>query len=474
MVCDDTQEPLTLDPQKEFTEKNHTVVQQIFDGLVRFDPKGMIEPSLATSWDRINPTTVQFHLRSGVLFHNGEPFDARAVKFSIERYLDPATAFPARGFIDSIDHVDIIDLHTINLVTKYPDSLLLNRLAGFIVIVPPAYVVRNHGQDWNEHPVGTGAFQFKSWKHNQEIELEANPHYWEQGWPKITHLYFRFLDTKDQLRELIEGGLGMATDIPGTETLNIERSRTATVIKCPTLYTVAASFNVTTGPLKNIYLRQALNYAIDKEELIRYDLLGNGYPVKSLVLTDESTPLDESKLDLYPYDPEKAKELLKMANYDARVPLRMLEVKAERAAKIIIAQWKRVGIAAQMVSSTDAKINEDVRKADWDIVLGACPDPMHHPFFIHSIFLYSKSPFSLTRDPELDKLIEALPQEFDPAREDQKIQQLASYVNKNALSLFTYQRIKTYGVHKNVHFQAYSSGMPYFRRALVDGQESVK
>ena len=139
VVCDDVQDPQTLDPHKQFDEKNHTIVQQIFDGLVRFNPEGEIEPALAVRYERIDPVTMRFHLREGVKFHNGEPFNAEAVRFSIERYKDPKTGFPARPFIDMIG-CKVIDGHTVDLVTQYPDGLLLNRLAGFVLIVPPQYV----------------------------------------------------------------------------------------------------------------------------------------------------------------------------------------------------------------------------------------------------------------------------------------------------------------------------------------------
>lgn len=137
VVCDDVAAPPTLDPQKQFTEKNHTILQQIFEGLVRFGPAGQIEPALAVSWERLGPAVMRFHLRPDVSFHNGEPFNADSVKYTLERYLDPKTGFPALGFISSVEKVETVDPLTIDIVTKFPDGLLLNRLAGFVLIVPP-------------------------------------------------------------------------------------------------------------------------------------------------------------------------------------------------------------------------------------------------------------------------------------------------------------------------------------------------
>lgn len=471
IVCDDIREPLTLDPQKEFVEKTDTILHQIYDGLVRFSPKGEIQPALAVSWQRLGPTIMEFKLRQGVLFHNGEVFNAESVKFSIDRYLDPKTGFPALGFIQSLKGVSIIDPHTVHIVTHYSDNLLLNRLAGFIVIVPRNYV-RQKGEDiLQRYPVGTGAFRFVAWKKDQEIELEANPNYWEAGAPKINSLIFRFLPQKDQVSHLLAGELDVVTDVPGTETLKIQKSKTAKIVKCPSLSTVAASFNSNSIPLNNLKVRQALNYAIDKSHLIRYILLGNGRSTNNLVLPEHSVNLGDEPLKSYNYDPNKAIQLLREAGYANNLKLRVIEVKATRAAKIIAAHWKRIGVLADITSSTDAKIGEELKTNNWDIFLGYCPDPMYHPFFIHSIFLYSKSPYSLTKDPQLDRLIDALEQETDLDQSERRIKKLASYVNQNALSLFTFQQIKTYGVRRNLHFEPYMSGMPLFHTAAFEKEK---
>ena len=170
VICDDVQEPATLDPQKEFSEKNHTIIQQIYEGLVRFDSEGMIIPVLATSWQQLDPTHMQFKLRKNVRFHNGEIFDAQSVKSSLERYLAPDINFPGLGFINSIKKIEILDQFTVDIVTHYPDGLLLHRLASFVVMVPPSYATLDAGKSLSTHPIGTGPFRFISWKRTEEID----------------------------------------------------------------------------------------------------------------------------------------------------------------------------------------------------------------------------------------------------------------------------------------------------------------
>jgi peptide/nickel transport system substrate-binding protein len=368
------------------------------------------------------------------------------------------------GFVSSIDRVEIVDARTVDIVTKYPDGLLLNRLAGFIMMVPPRYLREKGEQELAARPVGTGAFRFASMSES-EVVLEANPDYWEEGLPKVKQLVFRFLEPRQQIEKLLSGEVDLVTEVPGTETFRVQSSSGAKVIKKPTLYTVAASFN-NRGALSDPKIRQALNYAVDKEALIRYDILGNGRPVHSFVLLGDESPAQTA----YAYQPAKARELLKSAGVK-KLTLRMIELKATRAAKIIAKFWQAFGIKVEIVSSTDAKMNEDMAQGPWDVMLGGCPDPMHHPYFFYAAYFHSLSPFSLTRDPVLDKMIEQSAGEIDPALRKAKTEAIDRYINENALTLYVYQRIKTYGAAGALAFEPPASGMPFFRSASFAGDK---
>jgi peptide/nickel transport system substrate-binding protein len=137
VVCDDNIDPGTLDPFFTLSEKKLTLVYQMLEGLVRFDADANIVPALAESWERIDPLRLRFHLRKNVRFHNGEDFDAQSVDYTLRKILNPATKSPLAGFLYTIDKVEIVDVHTIDIITKFPDGLLLRRLAGLLVLVPP-------------------------------------------------------------------------------------------------------------------------------------------------------------------------------------------------------------------------------------------------------------------------------------------------------------------------------------------------
>jgi peptide/nickel transport system substrate-binding protein len=460
-VCDDVQDPATLDPQKEFSEKNHTIVQQIFEGLVRFAPDGAIEPALATEWRRLDPNTIQFKLREGVSFHNGEPFDARSVKFSLERYLNPATGFPALGFISSIDRVEIVKESLVNVVTKYPDGLLLNRLAGFILMVPPKYYREHDEKTLRENPVGSGAFRFSRWEKGKSIELTANKDYWKRGYPKVGALSFRFIPANEQFAALKSGEIDVLTELPGTRTTEAMLTGSLKVLKTPTFYTVTGALDSSRPPLSDKRVRQALNHAINKEDLIRYDLMGNGHAIATVTMPGEDG--HNARLKPYAYDLKIARRLLKEAGYPDGFSLKVLvKAQSERAAKIMRGQLAMIGVKLDLHLVADAEMIKALTGGAWDVFISNCPDPMAHSYFIQSIFLYGSSPYSLGKNTAYNVLLERMVGALDDGKRRELAEQLDDYVHEEALLLFTYQRIKTCGVRADVDFTPSITGMPYF------------
>lgn len=471
-VCDDVEEPASLNPYQVFAEKIHTLLQQILEGLVRFDPEGRIEPALAERWERTGPKTVRFFLRKGVQFHNGEPFDAKSVKFSLEKYVHPETKFPGIAFVGTIERVDIVDDHTVDVVTRAPDGLLLNRLAAWVHIVPPGYYTKAGDQGFARHPIGTGPFRFERWEPKESVLLKANPGYWMEGYPKVDELVFHFVPWEKQVERLLQDKLDIVTELPGTMTARVARSPIARVVKKESFYAMVGPFNVTSGPLQDRRVRLALNYAVNRRDLMRYDILGNGRPIATLSLPGEEG--HNPDLKPYPYDPAKARALLKEAGYEKGLALKALvKEQGVRTARVLQKQFERVGVKLEFETTTDAKIVEDIGSGYWDLLYGGCPDPMVHMYFIASVVLYSKSPYSIVQHEKLDQMMDEMAATLDPAERQARARALDRMIHEEALSLFTYQRIKTYGVGRRVRFVPYVTGMPYFFGTELDEKTAL-
>lgn len=461
VVCDDVQEPTSLDPFQIFSEKTLTILQQTLEGLVRLDAEGKVVPALAERWERVDDKRMRFFLRRGVRFHDGSSFDASAVKFSVERYVAPGTHYPGFGFVETISSVEIVDDHTVDVATNRPDGLLLNRLATWALIVPPGYYARVGDAGFSKRPVGTGPFRFESWDKGRRVSFSANESYWLPSFPKVDGLDFVFVPAEKQLELLESGGIDLATELPGTLTTRAVGTGSIKVLKKPSFYAVTGSFNAGHGPLKSLQVRQALNYAIDRAELLRYDQFGNGREIATVTMPGEEGH-DES-LRPYPYDPVKARKLLKEAGYPDGFALKAIaKLQGIRAPQILVKQLAKIGVTLTLQPVSDAEIMDVLKREPWDMIIAGCPDPMATAFFIQSIFLFSKSPYALSADAEYDRRLNEMVATLDDAKRSEAGRRLDRYIHDQASMLFLYQRIKTHGLRRGVSFTPSITGMPYF------------
>ncbi|HEX7008883.1 MAG TPA: ABC transporter substrate-binding protein, partial [Phycisphaeraceae bacterium] len=280
-------------------------------------------------------------------------------------------------------------------------------------------------------------------------------------------LVFRFAPAQEQVKLLLAGEVDLVTELPGTMTTSVEASSQARVAKQRTFWTVGATMNTDSGALSDVRVRRALNLAIDREALVRYDIRGNGSALATLTMPGEEGHAPD--LEPYPHDPDAARRLLEQAGVEMPLVLKALvRAQAQRTALIIKAQLEKIGVQLDIQAVySDAEVIRGLQSEAWDIAIAGLPDPMCHSFFIQSILLFSKSPFSLQNDPEFDRRLMEVVQTLDDAQRARLGRELDHYVYEQALSLFTYQKIKTYGARLGVEFTPYISGMPYFFDARI-------
>ncbi len=314
-------EPATLDWQMHTDLNAHTVDRQIFDTLLRRDRNTLeVVPHLAESFTLVNDTTWEFKLRKGVKFHNGEDFNAAAAKFSIDRMLDPESKATGRANVKLIDHTDIIDDYTIQIVTSAPFPLLPKRLVsaetGTVPMIPPKYFEEKGADYFASHPVGTGPFKFVEWKKDEYVKLEANND-WFGGAPAIKTLFFKPVpEPATRVAALLSGQADIAAGIAPEDLDKINNSGVATVKTSPRanwVINIMVTNYVTPGPWTDVRVRQALNYAVDMDTIIATLLGGNAKRI-GYSLEPDAFGFDPS-IQWYGYDPEKAKQLLAEAGY---------------------------------------------------------------------------------------------------------------------------------------------------------------
>src|SRR5215831_4870543 len=306
----------TMDPiySVQFTERQ--VLYLIFNTLVRFGPDFSIHPALAESWKIADGgKRVTFKLRQGVQFHDGTPFDAAAVKWNIDRRLDPAAASPQREQLAPlIAAVNVIDGHTVAFVLKAPYAGLLSLLGerpGFML--SPA-AGEKLGKDFTNAPVGTGPFIFKEWVRGSHITLERNARYWETGKPHLDRIVFRDISgAVVGVQRLVTGEVDFVADLSPQDVKQLQGRSGIALAPITVGRWYALQWHVFKEPFNNEKLRQAIAHGIDRKRINDIVMDGKG------TLSDGPTPPGlwwfDPQIKSYDYDPQKAKALLQEAGY---------------------------------------------------------------------------------------------------------------------------------------------------------------
>lgn len=308
--------PDTLDPQKTAGTLTFQVVKSFYDTLVEPDPSGKIVPALAESGS-VSPDglTWSFKLRRDVVFHNGQPFTSKDVKASLDRIMDEKTASPKRSEFSSIQEIRTPDASTVILILSKPYAPLLASLAsGWSAILPSGLIASGH--NFAAEPVGTGPFKFDRWVRDSRISMVRNEKYWMKGLPKLAKVEFQIVPERAvQVQGLSVGSID-ALEFVDPDDLPILKNNAKVAIKKElTSLIMVMAMNCSREPLSDLRVRQAVNYAIDKQTVL--DVAYGGGKIGSTFL-DTGNAYYTDFSSLYPYNPEKAKQLLKEAGVSGR------------------------------------------------------------------------------------------------------------------------------------------------------------
>ena len=299
-------EPENLAPSDNICLNASGVTRQIYERLLFADMSMAVHPGLATSWKITPDHNIIFHLRKGVKFHDGNPFNAQAVKFSLERIVKEKLKHMKR--IPFFKSVEIIDDHTVKVYVKGSPYVALTGLSIYGYIESPAAVKKYNKRDLPLHPDGgTGPFKFVEWVPHQKIVLEANKDYWG-GAPKLDGVVIKPVPESQTRMAMVEAGdLDIAVTPPITEIARLKAHPALQVRATKRGSILFFCFNTAKIPFNDYRVRQAFSYAIDRRGIVKTLVFGV-FDVGSTYLTPGL--LNVKTYDSYPYDPEKAKRML--------------------------------------------------------------------------------------------------------------------------------------------------------------------
>jgi ABC-type transport system substrate-binding protein len=366
-------DPDTLDPAGQTNPTVASIVDHLAETLVQLRPDGTIGPGLARKFSQSpDGKAFTFELRPDVEFHDGGLLNAEAVKLSLERYLNPQLRVPLRAPFDSnlVDNIVALDTLSLRITLKDASRLFLQKLAATeLAIVSPTHV-RDFPDSFDEEPVGTGPFRFKERRKGESVVLERFDRYWGKR-PNYPVIQFRIVPevaTRESL--LLANQVDLILQPPLSDLPALQKNATLKVLLTPTARStfVAMDLTLPTGtPLAIKKVRQALNYAIDRDGIIRNVLFGAATPMDAPM----ASPLvGYARVGGYGYDPNRARQLL-LEGGTPRLQLRFLHLTGRSVQEALSAQ------VAQAVAGNlrDVGVDTDLVGADWPSFLAAVNVP---------------------------------------------------------------------------------------------------
>ena len=311
-------DPTSLWPNSTTASDNINAGAVIVQPLFWVNPRtARPEPLLAETLVVEGPTAVRVKLRAGIRFTNGEKMDADAVVYSIELFRDIKQTPAYVIYATSIERAEKIDDLTVRVITKYPSPVTAFVLTQ-IYVVPPRYWVQAGIGGFGQKPVGTGPFRLVDWVKDSRLVMERNPEYWGDAPRGIERLEWRPVpDDTARAAGLQAGEFDITSALALPDVTGLENDASVTLASVPSfrIYTVSlSSLSVHRSPLHDRRVRQALNYAVDKDSLIRNVLFGRARALNGQLLRREQLGFNPALKD-YPYDPARAKALLTEAGF---------------------------------------------------------------------------------------------------------------------------------------------------------------
>jgi peptide/nickel transport system substrate-binding protein len=457
---------LTMDPARHSAFPTANIMFHLYDALVTQDSNGDFKPALALSWSNPDPLTWRFVLRQGVKFHNGQDFDAEAVKFTFDRALNRDFRAPYYSRIAAIKSVEIVDRHTVDLKTEAPFPTMLWSVyeASFAaMIIPPGEAAANLAS----RPIGTGPYRFVEWRRDDRVVLEANPDYWG-GAPAIQRVVFRPIrEPRTRIAELKSGGVQIAVDITPEDMPGLEGGGTK-VANVASDFLYFFHFDMTRDtPLRDRRVRQAINHAIDVDAIQRALLGGLGERTAAVLPTNAFGYNRDWKP--YPFDLNRARALLAEAGYPNgfTIPLTSRRGRYMKDFEIMeasIGYLRRIGIrvnANYLEPGVWAQVSE--RKGREGLIFGGWsgrdPDLVWYPLLVSGQYQ------SYYSNPQLDALLTAGRSTIDEAERRRIYNQAQAIIHEDAPFVPMLQPPLLYGLDAKLDWSPRTDSMIDLRRA---------
>ncbi len=433
-------DPVGWDPHINQGQTTYSIMNNIYEALIRYSLKGALEPGLAVKWENPDPTTYILQLRRNVKFHSGNPFTAEDVKFSLERIMDPKTAATRAKEFSEVQSIAVLDPYTVKITLKKPDAPFLELLAsGEVMMVDKKWA--ESGGNFKQAASGTGPFKLGSFETGVRYTLVKNPDYWEQPYPYLDRIEYASIP-KDEVRmqALQTGNVDMTEYIPWQYIKTLEKDPNVQVFIGYDTFNVIR-MNPKRPPFDNVKVRQAFNYLIDRKEVIDLAWGGLSRPMEAALIPEGHWAYPN--IHAWSYDPAKAKRLLAEAGVNPATTKIVFDSTTLSVhmddAQIIVTQLQKAGFTQVELKPMDVPTQQKKRvSGDYQFFIDGFSLPWPDPDF-YSVWFSSSGPlYGRTvgfADDALDKLLDEGRSTLDQAKRkaiyaqvEQRIIDLAPWV----------------------------------------------
>jgi peptide/nickel transport system substrate-binding protein len=444
------------------TNVSLNVNRQMMDGLTARDNAGKIVPNLAEKWEVLNDTTVRFHLRGGVKFHDGSAFSAEDVKYTLDHALDPKNAYGMLGRISAITEVKIVDPKTVDIVT------------ADILIEPKLYAEKVGAEGQRRKPVGTGPFEFIRYVPGDRIELKANTSYWA-GKPSIDGVTLRSIpEAATRISSLLAGETQIVEEVPVDLVQQVEGSSALKVDSVNTSVGLVLTYDVTKPPFDNPKVREALDYAVDKELILKEILKGKGEVLQGQLLTSNTFGHNPA-VKARSFDPARAKKLLAEAGFPNGFSTAISTMSGRYLSDVDIANT-----VSGMLNDVGVKVSINVMEPGIFLKNLGSPARELGPIYMIGWYSFGDADFAMTwytgtnrrtawSNPEFDKLFLAARSTNDTAARKAAYERMDEILHAENPSMFLFGVPTIYGVSKKLSgFEAPADRVLRLNRAKLN------
>ncbi|HEY9055334.1 MAG TPA: ABC transporter substrate-binding protein [Rectinemataceae bacterium] len=471
LVVIQSAEPTGLDPVTNRTVPAYNVTIHIFDSLLLKTPDGQTVPALAESYVKESDTSWLFRIRPGVTFHNGEALTADAVKYTIDEIFNPANKSTRANDLNWIDKVSVIDKLTVRITGKRPFPLA-DHYFSELQIVPPGYREKVGAQKFNEEPVGTGPYQLVRWDRGNRIVLKRNDTYWKAP-ASAQYVEFQTVSSAaSRVATLLGGKADLIVDPPVTAKSQIDANPKASFASVTGTRVLFVGLDtIQDSPLKDVKVRQALNYAVDKKAIIGR-LIGLSSEETTTLLTASYfgfTP----EVKPYPYDPKKARQLLAEAGYPNGFSIKMdatsgRYINDSAVVQAIAGYLGEVGVKVELNIMEFGAFNGALfsHKTSPMYFVG-WGNPVFDASYVFNFITKSGSLLRTIEDPAIDKLLNGANETTDKALRKSLYAKAGALINEAAPAIFLYKQPVLYGLSSRMDWKPRSDEFLYMYDAKL-------